>query len=142
MPGPDGGRVQIITDFLRGIGEFDFDRVRGHLADDAVMVTPFIDGLAPTEGAEAIIDQLRSSVPMMFERMVFTCDEFYEVDGSDALIAEYHSVCPRRGGSGTYRNAYITVFRFDEDNRIVLFKEYLNPQRMADLMPSGEGPAH
>ena len=79
---------------------------------------------------------------MMFERMVFTCDEFHEVHGSDTLIAEYHSVCPLRGGAGTYRNTYITVFCFDGDNRIVLFKEYLNPQRLADLMPSVEDPAH
>jgi ketosteroid isomerase-like protein len=131
-------RVEIVTDFLNSIGNMNFDRVEQHLADDAVMIAPFVDEMPPMQSRSAIVNQLRSTVPQMFERMNFTCDEWYDVGDADALIAEYHSECPLKGNGGTYRNTYITVVRFDGD-RISLFKEYLNPQRMMVLMPSIDG---
>lgn len=125
-------RVAIVRDFLDGLGNLDFAAVEGHLADNAVMVLPFVDGLPPTEGRAAIVGQLSSSVPQMFERMTFTYNAFYEVRDSDTVIVEYHSECPRKGNAGMYRNTYITVFEFDGE-AITLYKEYLNPMRMAEL---------
>jgi ketosteroid isomerase-like protein len=119
-------RVRAVRGFLNGIGDLDFDRVEHHLAEDAVMVLPFVDEVPPTRGRSAIVDQLRNSVPAMFERMNFTYDEFYDVCDADAVVAEYHSECPQRGTGKLYRNTYITVFRFDGD-KITLYKEYLNP---------------
>jgi hypothetical protein len=51
----------------------------------------------------------------MFERMDFTFDKWFDVRDANALIAEYHSECPSKGDGGTYRNAHIAVFRFDDD---------------------------
>lgn len=119
-------RVQVARDFLDSIGDLDFDRVERHLAADAVMVMPFVEEVAPIRGSAAIVDQLRNSVPAMFERMNFTYDEWYDVHGAESLIAEYHSECPQRGTPNVYRNTYITVFGF-EGNKIALYKEYLNP---------------
>lgn len=121
-------RVKIITEFLNGIGDLDFDTVARHLADDAVMTLPFLD-IPSTNGRDAIVGQLSASVPRMFERMTFHYDAFYDVADSDTVIAEYHSECPRRGG-GEYRNTYITVFGFSGE-KITLYKEYLNPTNMA-----------
>ena len=125
-------RVEVVKDFLDSIGNLDFVRVGLHLAQNAVMTMPFLDGLPPTEGKAAIAEQLGASVPQMFERMNFFYDAFYDVRDSDTVIAEYHSECPRKGGAGVYRNAYITVFGFDGET-IALYKEYLNPTRMTDL---------
>ncbi|MDA4106798.1 nuclear transport factor 2 family protein [Mycolicibacterium holsaticum] len=119
-------RVQIAKDFLDSIGNLDFDRVERHLAPDAVMVLPFVEEVPPTRGSAAIADQLRDSVPAMFDRMNFTYDEWYDVRDAEWLIAEYHSESPQRNTGSVYRNAYITVFRF-EGNKIALYKEYLNP---------------
>jgi ketosteroid isomerase-like protein len=138
MPPPFATRVGIVTDFLDSIGSLDFDRVEGHLAEDAVMISPFVDAAPTLQGRSAIVDQLRGTIPHMFERMNFTCDEFYDIRDADAVIAEYHSECPLRDNAGTYRNTYITVFAFD-GRKIRLFKEYLNPQRMTALMPSAAG---
>ena len=131
-------RVQAVRDFLDGIGDLAFDRVEDHLAEDAVMVLPFVDEVPPTRGRSAIVDQLRSSVPAMFERMNFTYDEFYDVLGADAVIAEYHSECPQRGTGKIYRNVYITVFRFDGD-KITLYKEYLNPLKFIGFTEPVQG---
>lgn len=125
-------RVKILEDFLDGIGSLDFERAGRHLADNAVMTLPFLDGLPPTEGRDAIVGQLRATVPQMFERMNFFYDAFYEVADSDTVIAEYHSECPRKADAGVYRNTYITVFGFDGE-KIALYKEYLNPTKLAGL---------
>lgn len=125
-------RVQIARDFLDSIGSFDFERAERHLASDAVMTLPFVDDLPPTRGSTAIINQLRTSMPAMFERMDFTYDQWYEVNGENLVIAEYHSEAARLGNGGIYRNAYITVFGF-EAGKITLYKEYLNPLRFDGL---------
>jgi len=125
-------RVEVVRGLLDSIGKLDFDRAATFLADDAVMTLPFLDGLPPTAGRAAIIEQLGASVPQLFERMTFSYDAFYEVRDSDTVIAEYRSECPRRNGAGVYRNTYIAVFGFD-DEQIVLYREYLNPTRMTEL---------
>lgn len=126
MPSSFEKRVQLARGFLDSIGNLDFDRVEHHLAADAVMVLPFVEEVPPTRGSAAIAGQLRSSVPAMFERMNFTYDAWYDVRGSECLIAEYHSECPQKGTGNVYRNTYITVFGFD-GSKIALYKEYLNP---------------
>ena len=131
-------RVVIVTDFLDGIGDLDFDRVGGHLADDAVMWLPFVEALPPVTGRSEIVERLRATVPLMFERMVFTYDAWYDVRDQDALVAEYHSECPQKGGTAVYRNSYITIFRFEGD-RISLYKEYLNPEKMAAFAAQAGG---
>ncbi len=133
MSEPFVGKVRIVTDFLNSIGNLDFDAVGQRLAENAVMVLPFVDGLSPVHGKDAIVNQLRSSIPQMFERMNFAFDEWYDVRDADALIAEYHSECPQKGTGVMYTNSYITVFRF-EDDKISLYREYLNPSRLSAVV--------
>ncbi len=129
MQSPFVERVEIVKDFLNSIGNLDFYRVAEHLAEEAVMVLPFVEQLPPLRGRSAIVSQLRESVPLMFDRMNFTYEQWYEVQGADAVIAEYHSESPQRGTGAVYTNSYITVFHFD-GSQITLYKEYLNPVKM------------
>ncbi|MGB8501539.1 nuclear transport factor 2 family protein [Mycobacterium sp.] len=140
MSEPFFRRVEVVTHFLDSIGDLDFDSVRQHLADDAVMVLPFVDNMPALQGKSAIVDQLRSSIPQMFERMNFAYDQWYDVHDADALIVEYHSECPQKGSGATYTNSYISVFRFESD-KISLYKEYLNPLRVIDAVASPGGSA-
>lgn len=121
-------RAEIVTEFLDAIGSLDFTAVDRLLADDAVAVYPFVGGLPPVQGRQAIVEQLSGTIPQLFERMDFTVDTCYAATEDDALIAEYHSECPRVGG-GSYANSYIAVFRFDGD-RISLYKEYMDPAKI------------
>ena len=140
MSEPFFRRVEVVTDFLDSIGDFDFDSVGQHLADDAVMVLPFVDNMPALQGKSAIVGQLSSSIPQMFERMNFAYDQWYDVRDDDALIVEYHSECPQKGSGATYTNSYISVFRFESD-KISLYKEYLNPLRVIDAVASPGGSA-
>ncbi|VEG43689.1 Ketosteroid isomerase-related protein [Mycolicibacterium flavescens] len=130
MPPTFSERVRIVTEFLDSIGRLDFARVAACLAENAVMFLPFVDGVPPVQGRSAIADHLRNSVPLMFDSMNFTYDDWYDIRDADSVIVEYHSECPQKGTSEIYRNSYITVFRF-ERGKISLYKEYLNPLRFA-----------
>jgi ketosteroid isomerase-like protein len=131
-------KVDIVTDYLDKIGSLDIDGAGEHLADDAVMMVPFapsLEDVPPLVGKQSILDQMRGVILPAFVRMDFTVDEWYDVGDSDALIAEYHSECPLKGG-GEYRNSYVGVFRF-ADEKIVLHKEYFNPVKLTALAMSG-----
>lgn len=138
-------KVDIVTDYLGKIGSLDMDGAGEHLADDAVMMVPFApspEDVPPLVGKQTILDQMRAVILPAFVRMDFTIDEWYDVSDSDALIAEYRSVCPLKGlkgvqgPGGEYRNSYVGVFRFAKD-KIILHKEYFNPIRLTALAPSG-----
>ncbi|UXA06096.1 nuclear transport factor 2 family protein [Mycobacterium sp. SMC-2] len=144
MPMTFRRKVDIVTDYLSKIGSLDFDAAGQHLADDAVMMVPFapsVEAVPPLVGKGAILDQMRGVMQEAFVRMDFTIDEWYDVSDSDALVAEYHSVCPLkgpRGQRGEYRNSYVGVFRFADD-KITLHKEYFNPIELTALAaPGGE----
>ncbi len=133
-------KIGIVTDYLDRIGALDFDGAGQCLADDAVMLVPFApsaQGIPPMVGKQAILDMMRGTMLKAFVRMDFTVDEWYDVSDSDALIAEYHSVCPLKGQGGEYRNSYVGLFRF-EGEKIVLHKEYFNPTKLAELAVSGD----
>ncbi len=131
-------KVDIVTDYLGRIGSLDIEGAGRHLADNAVMMVPFapsVEDVPPLVGKQAILDEMRGVIVPAFVRMDFIIDEWYDVGDSDALIAEYHSECPLKGG-GEYRNSYVGLFRF-EDDKIVLHKEYFNPVKLTALAVSG-----
>ena len=101
------------------------------------MELPFLDDLPALQGKSAIVDQLRNTIPHLFRRMDFTFDQWYDIQGSDAVITEYHSEGLKLTSDDVYRNRYITVFRFDGD-KISLYREYLNPVQMLDLIPPSD----
>jgi len=135
-------KVDIVTDYLDKIGSLDIDGAGEHLADDAVMMVPFapsLEDVPPLVGKQAMLDQMRGVILPAFVRMEFFIDEWYDVSDPDALIAEYHSVCPLKGPQGQggeYRNSYVGVFRFADD-KIILHKEYFNPVKLTALATSG-----
>ena len=122
-------RIEIVGDFMKKLGAFDFEGAGKHLADNAKMVLPYFEAMPPLDGKAAMLKQMKATMTQMFERMEFIFDAWYPVEGQDALVAEYHSVCPRLGNAGTYENSYITLYRFEGD-KITLYKEYLNPTKL------------
>ena len=130
MTGTGNPKIAIIRQFLECIGRLDVEGAGEFLHEDAVMTFPYIDQIPDVVGRQAIIDQIAGTVPKMLKEMNFTYDAWHETTDPDVVIAEYHSKCPLLNGQGFYENDYICVFRF-KDGRIALYKEYLNPARMA-----------
>jgi ketosteroid isomerase-like protein len=131
-------RVAIVKKLLDGMAALDFGLVERHLADDAIMVLPFLEALPPITGKRAIVDQTSATMEQMFERMEFTYDAWYDVHDSDTVIAEYRSEATLKGSREVYCNQYIAIFAFDGD-KISLYKEYLNPVNLMAVAPQADG---
>lgn len=129
-------RVAIVKESLDGMAGLNFELLEQHLADDAIMVLPFLEVLPPIKGKRAIVDQTSATMKQMLERMEFTYDAWYDIRDSNTLIAEYHSEATLKDGRGVYRNQYITIFEFDGD-KITLYKEFLNPAKVMAAAPPG-----
>lgn len=129
MPERAARKIAIVTELLTRIGRMDFDGAGELLDEDALMVFPYVEQIGDVRGRQAIIGQMRATMPGVLEAMHFTFDAWYPVAEPDMVIAEYRSRCPRAGGAGVYENAYVGFFGFRGD-RIALYKEYLNPAKL------------
>jgi len=124
------GRPEIVRVFLERLGRMEIDHAADLLDDDCVMVFPYVEALDDVVGKAAIVTQIKATMVEMLEAMHFTFESWFETGDGSTVIAEYRSKCPIRGRAGAfYENAYIGIFGFKGD-RIVLYKEYLNPLKL------------
>lgn len=121
--------IEIAEDFLNRLGRKDFEGVGQLLAENAVIMLPFLPNSPVLEGRQAILEQFAASMGQTLENMKFTFDAWYPTTEDDVLVGEYHSKCDLKEFAGTYENTYITIARFDGD-KIVSWKEYCNPSRL------------
>lgn len=85
------------------------------------------------EGVEAFLDFVRPGMTA-FEPYRYTVDAIYETTDPHTVIAEYRSHSSLRATGQPYGNHYIAVLRFDDDDRLVLWREYLNPDLIAAVV--------
>ena len=67
-----------------------------------------------------------------FAPYAFRVDAIYETTDRQLVIAEYSSHTHLLATNAPYSNRYVGIFRFDEHAKLVLWREYLNPQVIAD----------
>ncbi len=118
-------RVRLI---LQLADEMRVDELVEHFADDAVMELPFAPGKMAREhrGKEAIA-AFQVFARDSFSEFAMTIDAVHATADPNVVIAEHRSDAVVAANGRPYRNRYVTVFRFDEDGRIVLWREYYDP---------------
>ncbi len=96
-----------------------------HFADDAVMELPFAPGKMAKEyrGKDAIA-AFQVFARDSFSEFAMTVDAVHETADPNVVIAEHRSDAVVAANGRPYRNRYVTVFRFDDAGRIVLWREY------------------
>lgn len=123
-----------VVEILRRLGEADFDGVGVMLAESFVQEYPYrptpespdrIDGRAP------FVEFCRAGMSA-FEPYRFRVLEVFETTDSRTLVAEYSSHTQLRSTGAPYSNRYIAVFTFADDGLLARWREYLNPQIIAD----------
>jgi ketosteroid isomerase-like protein len=122
------------VEIIRLLGEFDFVGVRKLLSPSFVQEYPYppMPG-APEriEGVDAFVEFCRPGMTA-FDPYAFQIEEVYETTDPDVVIAEYTSHTRLRATGAPYSNHYIAVFVFGPDGRLAVWREYLNPQTIAD----------
>lgn len=129
-------RSQIIETFIACLSVSDLGTWGALWADDCVMTLPFAESGSTDryEGRDAIVDYFATGLshfmPFIFDDLIV-----HETPG-DLAIAEWHGESVLIATDGHYDQRYIAVFQFDADNKIVDYRQYLNP-RAFDLAKQG-----
>ena len=135
MSGASTSNADRVREVLRRLGEADFDGTGELLADDFVQEYPYV----PMAGAPARIDGVQPFLdfcrPGMtaFEPYRYTIEELFETTDPAVVIAEYSSHSRLLATNAPYSNRYIGVFVFDDHGQLRLWREYLNPQIIAEV---------
>jgi hypothetical protein len=96
-----------------------------YFADDSVMELPFAPGRMPKryEGREAILG-FQTYARDSFSRFSMTVDAIHETADPHVVIAEHRSDGIVAANGRRYQNRYCTLFTFDDDGKIVSWREY------------------
>jgi ketosteroid isomerase-like protein len=123
------------TEILRRLGNFDFEGPREMLSPAFVQEYPYLptpDSPNRIDGPEPFIAFCRNGMTA-FEPYAFRVSALYETTDPTTVIAEYSSHSRLLATNAPYSNRYIGVFVFDDHGQLTLWREYLNPQIIAEV---------
>lgn len=119
----------LLRKLLSCLETFDFDGIDGLLHDDAVFDFPYRSSNQIISGRVAIVEHLRAGLTAFLKSISFEVHALYPSQDGQFAISEHSSEGERAAG-GMYRNRYVCVVQA-RDGRIVLYREYYNPQALA-----------
>lgn len=118
--------------FLDLLTAKDMDAWADLWAEDAVQEMPFAPDGFPRRivGRDALIRHY-AELPRLTGRMEFLDRIARLLDGSNAVLMEYRGEIEIVPTGRRYDNVYAGLFEFDADGRIVLFREYFDPNLLS-----------
>ena len=117
--------AQRVRDIMRLADAMRVDELIEHFRDDAVMEVPFAPGRMERryDGKPAIYEFQRLAADS-FSEFSMTVDAIHETVDPNVVIAEHRSDAIVAENGRPYQNRYVTVFEFDDDGKIVCWREY------------------
>jgi ketosteroid isomerase-like protein len=117
--------VDRVAAVLALAGRMDVDALIEHFAEDAVMELPFAPGRMPKRyvGKGAVLGFQRFARDS-FSSFSMAVDAIHETVDPHVVIAEHRSDGTVAANGRRYENRYCTVFTFDDDGKIVFWREY------------------
>lgn len=126
--------IERVTEVVRRLGEFDFDGVAEMLSAAFVQEYPYLptpESPSRIEGPTPFLEFCSAGMTS-FAPYAFRIDAIYLTNDPQLVIAEYSSHTHLLDTNAPYSNRYVGIFRFDADDKLILWREYLNPQIIAD----------
>jgi uncharacterized protein len=138
LDAPDG--PALVEEVLRRLGRADFDGTAELLAPDFVQEYPY----PPTpevperiEGAAPFLAFVQAGMGA-FDPYAYRVVAMYPTTDPTTVLCEYTSHT-RLVATGTpYSNRYLGIFRFRDDGKLALWREFVNPVVIADLFARSE----
>jgi ketosteroid isomerase-like protein len=117
--------IERVKEMLRLVDELRVGELIDYFAADAVMELPFAPGRMQKryEGRDAIAEFQRS-LRHTFSKLSMTVDTIHETTEPHVVIAEHHSDGVVAENGRPYQNRYVTVFEFDDEGRVMRWREY------------------
>jgi uncharacterized protein len=117
--------VDRVREIMQLADEMRVDELVGLFADDAVMELPFAPGrMARAHEGKAAIAAFQQYAKDSFSEFSMAVDALHETTDPHVVIAEHHSTAVVAGNGRPYCNHYVTFFTFDDDGRIVRWREF------------------
>lgn len=122
-----------VKSFLDHLEAMDFDAWAELFADVAVQENPY----APTNFpgrfvGKDVLHAHYASMKITYASMRFCDRTFHPGSDPDEIVAEFRGDIRLANSERKYDNRYCCVFRFDAVGKIVLYREYFNPQILID----------
>ena len=116
---------QRVEEIMRLADAMRVDELVEHFRADAVMELPFAPGRMPRryDGKNAISEFQRMARDS-FSQFSMVVDAIHETADPNVLIAEHRSDAVVAVNGRPYQNRYVTVFEFDDDGKVVTWREY------------------
>jgi len=140
MNGTAGGRrVATVRELFRRISAQEFERAAELVTERFRFELPYRspDVPEPIAGREPFLQTMKQSLGA-FAPMGMEILSLYELSDPDQLVAEYTTDTKYLATGRPYRNHYVGFFRF-EGERIAFWREYHNPDVLAEAMRPGGG---
>lgn len=119
--------IQKTKDFFRFLEEKDIDQWIELWSEDCISRQPYAMGMFPEEliGKKLLYKEFKP-LPDNFESISFPIQEIAVDEEKRTVVARLKGNQAIKGG-GFYRNSYIFLYHFDENNKIKECFEYYNP---------------
>ncbi|PSL21708.1 nuclear transport factor 2 family protein [Shimia abyssi] len=131
--------IQTIKDFYQFLENKDVPSFAELLADEAVQDMPyapsnFMNRVETREG----IHELFAGFPDATNHVRFDILAIYPTNDANVVLAEIDGMIDFKGAEKPYLQQYMTVFNFDDEGKITLFREYFNPIPFAEAVGLGK----
>ena len=125
----------LMTEMLRRLGAQEWAPACALLTDDVLCDWPYrpVPEMPPELRGRETLREFFQTGMSGFEPNRYQLTQVYELLDPDALIAEYHSSSRLLASGAPYQNFYLGIFRF-RDGLVSFWREYLNPQIVAEVM--------
>ncbi len=119
------GNVDRVREIMRLADEMRVDELVDMFADDAVMELPFAPGrMARAHEGKAAVAAFQQFAKDSFSEFSMSVEAIHETTDPHVVIAEHRSAAVVAENGRPYCNHYVTIFTFDDDGRIVRWREF------------------
>mgnify|MGYP001161691958 CR=1 FL=1 len=126
--------VDAARECLDLIQSFDIAGAAGRFAPDGVLELPMRPAPLARELRGADIEKFMRLLPKLFARLDFVERRYHQSTTPTTAVVEYKGDAVTHTGT-PYLNTYIGVFEFDEQGRVLLWREYFDPLVLQQTFP-------
>lgn len=126
--------ARVVDRLLDAVSRLDMAEVGAMFADDGVLELPNrADGHPRTIVGRRDVARFLALLPELFEALPLLDRRYYETTDPSVVVVEYRSDGRTRRGR-PYHNRYIAVLRLDADGRVAMWREYFDPNAIAEAL--------
>ncbi|CAB4741966.1 MAG: hypothetical protein F2681_14720 [Actinobacteria bacterium] len=118
--------VEAARECLDMIQAFDIAGAAGRFAPEGVLELPMRPEPLPRQLRGADIEKFMRLLPKLFARLDFVERRYHQSTTPTSAVVEYRGDAVTHTGK-PYLNTYIGVFEFDDQGRVLLWREYFDP---------------